>query len=49
VLPGFRCKVADCLKLMYYTNGITLFIVLNGLESYDFIMNRYCFLLHPAH
>jgi hypothetical protein len=41
VSPGFRCKVADCLIHMYYTNGITLSIVLNGLVLDDFIMKLY--------
>jgi hypothetical protein len=48
VLPGFRCKVADCLIHMYYTNEITLSIVLNGLVLDDFIMKLYRLLLHPA-
>jgi hypothetical protein len=34
---------------MYYTNGITLFIVLNGLVLDNFIMKLYWLLLHPAH
>jgi hypothetical protein len=49
VSPGFRCKVADCLIHMYYTNRITLSIILNGLVLDDFIIKLYGLLIHPAH